>query len=174
MRAMLEVRPNDLPSRRTPTLSNFPLAIHQMGNEYRGPPPVPTRSIRPNTRKGSNPLHLEEHHMPFWFPQRNQLRQRPQFAGKKVADLFEKWHIKRILPLPYHPAGNGQAESSNKSILNIMKKKLEDAKGLWSEILPEVLWAYRTAPKMSTGEMPYSLVYGTDEVILVEVGEPSL
>ncbi|XP_070040740.1 uncharacterized protein LOC142168876 [Nicotiana tabacum] len=55
-----------------------------------------------------------------------------------------------------------------------MKKKLEDAKGLWPEILPEVLWAYRTMPKSSTGETPYSLFYGTDAVILVEVGEPSL
>ncbi|XP_075086296.1 uncharacterized protein LOC142169003 [Nicotiana tabacum] len=29
-------------------------------------------------------------------------------------------------------------------------------------------------PKTSTGETPYSLVYGTDAVIPVEVGEPSL
>ncbi|XP_070050217.1 uncharacterized protein [Nicotiana tomentosiformis] len=55
-----------------------------------------------------------------------------------------------------------------------MKKKLEDAKGLWPKILPEVLWAYRTTPKTSTGERRYSLVYGTDAVIPVEVGEPSL
>nr|XP_033514679.1 uncharacterized protein LOC117279300 [Nicotiana tomentosiformis] len=98
----------------------------------------------------------------------------PQFAGKKVADLFEKWHIKRILSTPYHSAGNGKAESSYKSILNIIKKKLEDAKGLWLEILPEVIWAYRTMPKTSTGEMPYSFVYWTDAVIPVEVGELSL
>ncbi|XP_070007568.1 uncharacterized protein [Nicotiana sylvestris] len=74
----------------------------------------------------------------------------------------------------YHPTGNGQAESSNKSILNIMEKKLENAKGLWLKLLPEVLWAYRTTPKTSTGETLYSLVYGTDAVILVEVEEPSL
>ncbi|XP_019258753.1 PREDICTED: uncharacterized protein LOC109236968 [Nicotiana attenuata] len=55
-----------------------------------------------------------------------------------------------------------------------MKKKLEKAKELWPEMLPEVLWAYRTLPKTSTGEMPYSLVYGTDVMIPVEVGEPSL
>ncbi|XP_070050250.1 uncharacterized protein LOC142173677 [Nicotiana tabacum] len=55
-----------------------------------------------------------------------------------------------------------------------MKKKLEDAKGLWSKVLPEVLWAYRTTPKTSTGETPYSLVYGTEAVIPVEVGEPNL
>nr|XP_009773576.1 PREDICTED: uncharacterized protein LOC104223776 [Nicotiana sylvestris] len=52
--------------------------------------------------------------------------------------------------------------------------KLEDAKRLWPELLPEVLWAYRTTPKTSTGETPYSLVYRTDAVIPVKVGEPSL
>ncbi|XP_070057697.1 uncharacterized protein [Nicotiana tomentosiformis] len=70
--------------------------------------------------------------------------------------------------------GNGQAESSNKSILNIMKKIFEDAKGLRPEILPEVLWAYRTTPKTSTGETPNYVVYGTEAVIPVEVGESSL
>ncbi|XP_070018238.1 uncharacterized protein [Nicotiana sylvestris] len=97
-----------------------------------------------------------------------------QFVEKKTTEFFEKWHIKRILSTPYHPAGNGQAESSNKTILNILKKKLEDAKGLWPELLPEVLWAYCTMPKTSTGETPYSLVYETDTIIPVEVREPSL
>ncbi|XP_075096390.1 uncharacterized protein LOC142174487 [Nicotiana tabacum] len=58
--------------------------------------------------------------------------------------------------------------------LHALKKKLEEAKGLWLELLHEELWAYRTTPKSSTGETPYSLVYGTDAVIPVEVGEPSL
>nr|XP_016459392.1 PREDICTED: uncharacterized protein LOC107782945 [Nicotiana tabacum] len=97
-----------------------------------------------------------------------------QFTGKKTAEFFKKWHIKRILSAPYHPAGNSQVESSSKPILNIMKKKLENAKGLCPEVLPKVLWAYRTSPKMSTWETSYSLVYGTDAMIPVEVGEPSL
>nr|XP_016470006.1 PREDICTED: uncharacterized protein K02A2.6-like [Nicotiana tabacum] len=98
----------------------------------------------------------------------------PQFVGKKTTEFFKKWHIKQILSMPYHPASNGQAESANKVILNILNKKFEDAKGLWPELLLEVLWAYRTTPKTSTGETPYSLVYGTDVVIPIEVGEPSL
>ncbi|XP_075109229.1 uncharacterized protein LOC142181018 [Nicotiana tabacum] len=88
-----------------------------------------------------------------------------------MTEFFEKWHIKRIPSMLYHPAGNGQMESSNKTIL---KKKLKDAKGLWPELLQEMLWAYRTMPKTSTGETSYSLVYGTDAVIPVEVGEPIL
>ncbi|XP_070021372.1 uncharacterized protein [Nicotiana sylvestris] len=55
-----------------------------------------------------------------------------------------------------------------------MKKKLENAKGLWPELLPKVLWAHHTTPKTSTKETLYSLAYGTDAVIPIEVGEPSL
>ncbi|XP_070005925.1 uncharacterized protein [Nicotiana sylvestris] len=91
-----------------------------------------------------------------------------------MTEFFEKWHIKQILSTPYHSTGNGQAESSNKTILNILKKKLEGAKRLWPELLLEGLWAYHTMPKTSMGETPYSLVYGTNIVIPVEVGEPSL
>ncbi|XP_070042624.1 uncharacterized protein [Nicotiana tomentosiformis] len=97
-----------------------------------------------------------------------------QFTGRRTAEFFEKWHIKRILSTPYHLAGNGKMESFNKTILKIMKKKLEEAKGLWPEILPEVLWAHIITPKKSIGETPYSLVYGTEAVIPVEVRDPSL
>ncbi|XP_019238847.1 PREDICTED: endogenous retrovirus group K member 19 Pol protein-like [Nicotiana attenuata] len=124
--------------------------------------------------RGSHRIHMENIICRFSIPNEISCENGPQFVGKKMIDFFEKWRIKRILSTPYHPGGNGQAESSNKIILNILKKKLEDAKGLWSELLPEVLWAYRTMPKTSTCETPYSLVYGTDAVIPVEVGEPSL
>lgn len=56
-------------------------------------------------------------------------------------------------------------------MLNILKKKLEEAKGLWSELLSEVLWEHRTTPKSSTGETPYLMVYGSGMVISLEVGE---
>jgi hypothetical protein len=37
-----------------------------------------------------------------------------------------------------HPQENGLAEATNKVILNGIKKKLEEAKGLWAELLHEV------------------------------------
>nr|XP_016513520.1 PREDICTED: uncharacterized protein LOC107830471 [Nicotiana tabacum] len=120
---------------------------------------------------------VAEHSSKYWnmsIPKEISCDSGPLFTGKKTVEFFKKWHIKRILSTPYHPAGNGQEESSNKSILKIMKKKLENAKGLWPEMLPEVLWAYRTNPKTSTRETPYSLIYETELVIPVEVGEPNL
>ena len=51
---------------------------------------------------------------------------------------------------------------------------LDDAKGRWVEELPHVLWAYRTTPRRSTGETPFSMSYGAEAVILIETGFPTL
>ncbi|XP_070039354.1 uncharacterized protein [Nicotiana tomentosiformis] len=97
-----------------------------------------------------------------------------QFIGSKVTKFLEDHKIKRILSMPYHPSGNGQAESTNKTIIQNLKKRLNDAKGKWREMLPEVLWAYRTMSKSSTGSTPLSLVYGAEALIPIKVGEPSV
>ena len=57
----------------------------------------------------------------------------------------------------------------NKTILNGLKRRLDGAKGRWAEELPSVLWAYRTTPRRSTGETPFSLTYGAEAVIPTEV-----
>ena len=54
-------------------------------------------------------------------------------------------------------------------MLKIIKIKLDDAKGVWPEELPNVLWAYRTTTRTPTGETPFRLTYGTEAVIPVEV-----
>ena len=62
----------------------------------------------------------------------------------------------------------------NKIIKLNLKTKLEERKGLWAEELLKVLWAYRTTSWTSTGETPFSLAYGVEAMIPVEVGIPSL
>nr|XP_023922956.1 uncharacterized protein LOC112034372 [Quercus suber] len=71
---------------------------------------------------------------------------------------------------PAYPQGNGQAEAVNKVIVGGLKKRLDDAKGRWVEELPHVLWTYRTTPRRSTGETPFSMTYGAEAMIPLEVG----
>ncbi|XP_070013464.1 uncharacterized protein [Nicotiana sylvestris] len=110
----------------------------------------------------------------FWIPKEVAYDNGPQFIGAKVTIFLEDLKIKKITSSPYHPSANGQAESTNKVIIQNLKKRLEAAKGRWPEELPGVLWLYRTIAKSSTGETPFSLVYGADALILVEVWEPAL
>ncbi|XP_019239705.1 PREDICTED: endogenous retrovirus group K member 18 Pol protein-like [Nicotiana attenuata] len=98
----------------------------------------------------------------------------PQFIGSKVTKFLEDLKIKRITSSPYHLCANGQVESTNKTIIQHLKKRLEAAKGKWLDELPEVQWAYRKKEKSSTGETPFSLVYDAEALIPVEVGETTL
>ena len=41
------------------------------------------------------------------------------------------------------------------------------------EELPNVLWTYRTIPRRSTGETPFSMTYGVEAVIPLEIGFPT-
>ena len=51
---------------------------------------------------------------------------------------------------------------------------MEEAKGRWVEELPTILWTFRITPRSSTGETPFSLTYGVEAVIPLEVGLPTL
>ena len=74
---------------------------------------------------------------------------------------------------PRYPQANGKAESSNKIIINNLKKRLKDAKGKWADHLPYILWSDRTTPKTATGQSPFSLVYGCEAVVPVEIIIPT-
>ena len=62
----------------------------------------------------------------------------------------------------------------NRTLLKIIKARLDKAKGKWPEELPNVLWAYKTTTRTQIGETPFNLIYGTKVVIPVEVGITSL
>ena len=59
-------------------------------------------------------------------------------------------------------------------MLKLIKTQLEEAKGVWPDKLQGVLWAYRTMARTPTSETPFRLVFGTEEVIPMEVGVSSL
>ncbi|XP_072054261.1 uncharacterized protein [Arachis hypogaea] len=73
-----------------------------------------------------------------------------------------------------HPQTSGQAEVANRVILQEMKKKLNNAKGEWADLIPEILWSYNTTIQTTTGESLFKFVYGSEALILVEVGIPTL
>ncbi|XP_022638464.1 uncharacterized protein LOC111241956 [Vigna radiata var. radiata] len=97
-----------------------------------------------------------------------------QFIDRTLEDFLKGLDIKHVTSSVDHPQTNGQAEAANKAIISELKKRLGQAKDLWVEELPEVLWAYRCTPHGSTRETPFNLTYGTDAMLPVEVGEPSL
>ena len=85
------------------------------------------------------------------------------FGSKKMVEFFHKYQITLGHSMAYYPQGNGLAESSNKILVNITNKLLEENKKSWHTKLVHALWADRFTLKKSIGMSPYQLVYGVDE-----------
>lgn len=91
------------------------------------------------------------------------------FKSKKLIDFCQNHNIILSHSTPYYPQGNGLAESSNKSLVWIIKKLLSENKKNWDSKLVYALWVDRVSSKKSIGTSPFQLVYGIEVVIPVQL-----
>lgn len=63
---------------------------------------------------------------------------------------------------------NGVVEAEKKKIKNILLEIAITYRD-WHEMLPFALHAYRTSVRTSTGATPYSIVYGMEAVLPLEM-----
>jgi hypothetical protein len=73
---------------------------------------------------------------------------------------------------PYYPQGNGSVESSNKSLIKIIKRLLEDNNKAWDSKLKFSLWADRVTTKRSLGVSPFYLMYGVKAIFPSQLSLP--
>ena len=62
-----------------------------------------------------------------------------QFDNTFFREFCEQLGINNHYSSPSHPQANGQVEVANRSLLKIIKTRLEGAKGVWLDELPGVL-----------------------------------
>ncbi|KAL0461326.1 UNVERIFIED_CONTAM: hypothetical protein Slati_0020200 [Sesamum latifolium] len=96
-----------------------------------------------------------------------------QLQSRRIQEWCQGLHIRQRFTTVAHPQANGQVEVTNRILIQGIKRRLERVGENWAEELTSVLWAYRTTPRGSTGETPFSLVYGTEAIIPAELGIPS-
>eukprot|EP00253_Pinus_taeda_P004552 PITA_04552 len=96
------------------------------------------------------------------------------FKSRKMINFCHKFHITLGHSSAYYPQGNDLAESSNKSLINIIKKVLEENKKSWHKKLTNALWADRLSTKKSIGMSPYELVYGIEARFPSSLGIPTI
>ena len=64
-----------------------------------------------------------------------------QFNSQAFRDFCSSLGIKNRFSSPGHPQANRQTKVTNRTLLKIIKTRLDDAKGAWPEELSNVLWA---------------------------------
>ena len=89
-------------------------------------------------------------------------------------DFCKELGIRNHYSSPSHPQANGQTEVTNRTLLKLIKTRLEGAKEAWPNELPGVLWAYRTTVRTLKGETPFKMAFGTKVVVPVEIGVSSI
>lgn len=108
----------------------------------------------------------------FGFPKKLVTDNAQAFKYVVMVEFYNKYNIILTHSNPYYPQGNGLAESSNKSLVRIIKKLLAENKRSWDSKLRFALWADRISTKKSIGTSPFQLGYGTDAVIPLQLGMP--
>ena len=106
----------------------------------------------------------------FGCPRRIVTNNAASFKSKKMINFCHKYHISLNHSTAYYPQGNGLAESSNKSLVRIIKKLLEENKRDWHTNLKYALWDDRISTKRAIGMSPFQLVYGTKVIFLASMG----
>jgi transposase InsO family protein len=82
------------------------------------------------------------------------------FIDQSFKNSLKELGVDHRIATLYHPQTNGQAETSNKQIKNILQKTVTEIGKGWRYKLSEALWVYRMAYKTLIGMTPYQLVYG--------------
>jgi ribonuclease HI len=132
---------------------------------------VPLREV-----KSANAINFLERHIIYRFgiPHRITSDNAKAFKSSKMHQFMEKYKIKWNYSTGYYPQANGMIEAFNKTLGKILKKTVHRHKRDWHDRLYEALWAYRVTVRTPTQATPYSLVYGCEAVLPLEIQLPSL
>ncbi|GKV49205.1 hypothetical protein SLEP1_g55968 [Rubroshorea leprosula] len=106
----------------------------------------------------------------FGIPKRIITDNGPQFRAAALRSFCDDYGIELALTSVYAPQSNGQVKSTNKIVLRGLKTRVLAAQSNWVDELNKVLWSCRITPSSATSETPFSLAYGVEAIIPVEVG----
>jgi transposase InsO family protein len=105
----------------------------------------------------------------FDIPQTLTTDQGSSFLSHQVSEFAKSLKIKLLSSSSYNAQTNGQAKSSNKTLIKLIKKKIEENPKRWHEVLSEALRAHHISKHSATKVTPFELVYGQEVISPVEV-----
>ena len=82
------------------------------------------------------------------------------FKSTLVKRLFEPLQAKPIHTTVYHPQTDGQCERFNATLIQTLRKLIEERPQNWDKKLQYVAFSYRTSRHAVTGYSPYQLIFG--------------
>ncbi|XP_073313466.1 uncharacterized protein [Primulina huaijiensis] len=151
-----------------PIWASFP--FDQWGMEIIGPIPMARARI---TEKEVLKFLWKNIVCQFRVPRRLISDNGRQFHGKEITSWCQEMKITQSFTSVAYPQANGQTEVVNKIIVQALKTRLQGKGKDWVKELPSVFSAYKTTPRALTQETSFNLMYGSELVLRVEIGQSS-
>ena len=84
------------------------------------------------------------------------------FISKTFEEMCKFLQIKHLKTTAYHPQSNASNERSHRTLKDILSHYIEPNQTDWDEWLPFAVSAIVTMENATTGESPFSLIFGRD------------
>ena len=96
----------------------------------------------------------------FGLPEQLHSDMGAQFESRVVKEMCNMLNISKTHKTPYHPQSDGLVERANRTIQNMLTAATNTQAENWESCLPKVCLAYNTSKHMSTGYIPFYLMFG--------------
>nr|GEV37962.1 reverse transcriptase domain-containing protein [Tanacetum cinerariifolium] len=93
--------------------------------------------------------------------------------GSVVILPMRNGHPRSSTAIHWKIKANSLVERANKSLMKGIKARLGRERAGWIDELPNILWAHRTSLNQCNGETPFSLTYGSKDMIRAEIRMPT-
>ena len=87
----------------------------------------------------------------------------------KLTEFANEKGIKLHYSTNCYPQGNRLAESTNKNLIRILNKTIIENKRSWHVALPNALWVDRVTLKNYLCMSPYTIVYGKESILPLNI-----
>ena len=84
------------------------------------------------------------------------------FMNEMIEEVQKMLDINRIQVSAYRPQTHGIVERFNKTLVGMMSMYVSTHQKEWAELLPYMLFAYRTSVHESTNKTPFAMIYGRE------------
>ena len=82
------------------------------------------------------------------------------FCSEILIEVRKIFGIEKTRTSPYHPQGNGMVERHNRVVADVISKYCAKSPSSWDQMIPYLSFVYNTTVHKTTGQTPFSLVFG--------------
>ena len=119
--------------------------------------PLPNQKAETTARAAVNEFFTR-----FGLPMETVTDQGKNFESLLMKETCKLLHIKKSRTTPYRPSANGQAERTNRTLMDCVRCYVSKHQRDWDEKIPLIAAAIRSAVSSRTGETPNKLMLGRE------------